>query len=205
MTSLWVPVVAAVGASGLTGLSGFGAIAWQQRRIERAAKSATQAEAYRVLIEHSLSFTVLAHALRQTAELRSGLGEDLDVALGIRRPLDPLELYDRLAKGFEPINTAWAKIKVSGSPETGQLADQLVQACADLLDVAGEIGTARGKLQTRLRGPAWSADQRNALQAAIELVMATRTSLIGHARTGFGDQAAWITRMRDVVIPRRAA
>jgi hypothetical protein len=182
----------------LTGLSGFGAIAWQQRRNARAARSAIQAEAYRLLIEHSLSFTMLAHGLRQTAESRSGITEDVDVVLRIRRALDPLEIYDRLVEGFRPINTAWATVKVSGSTETGQLADQLVQACAHLLDVAGEVGAARGKLQTRLRGPAWSVDQRKALQASIDTVMAARKSLIGHVRKEFADEAPWTTRMRDL-------
>lgn len=200
MTSVWVPIVAAVGASGLTGLTGFGAIIWNQRHIDRSANSATQAETCRLLVEHSLSFTMLANSIRQTAEFRSGLGEGLDVTLGIRRPLEPLDLHDRLAVAFEPINSAWTTIKVSGTLETMQLADHLVRACADVLELAGEVGAARGRIQTRLRGPAWSADQRNALQDATELVMAARKKLIEHARTEFGPAAGLSARTRDTAV-----
>jgi hypothetical protein len=201
MNSAWVPVVAAVGASGLTGLSGFGAIIWNQRHLSHSANSATQADACRLLVEHSLSFTMLANSLRQTAQFRSGLGEGFDVALGIRRPLDALDLYDRLTVAFEPINTAWTTIKVSAALETVQLADHLVRACADVLELAGEVGTARGKLQTRLRGPVWSADQRNALHDATEAVMAARKGLIEHARSEFGAGAGLSARTRDTRTP----
>lgn len=197
MTSIWVPVVAAVGASGLTGLAGFGSVVWNQRRIERSAGSATQAEACRLLVEHSLSFSMLANSLRHTAEFRSGVGDGLDVALGIRRPLDPLDLYDRLATAFEPINTTWTTLKVTAALETVQFADHLVRACADLLEVAGEVGKARGKFQSRLRGPAWTDDQRRALQSATEQVMAARSSLAEHARAEFGAGAGLNTRTRD--------
>jgi hypothetical protein len=197
MTSFWVPAVAAVGASGLTGLTGFGAIVWNQRHIDRSASSASQAEACRLLVEHSLSFTRLANALRRTADSRSGPSDGFDAALGIRRPFEPLALYDRLAAGYGPISTAWTTIKVSGQLETVQLADQLVRACGDLLEVAGEVGAARGRLQTKLRGPAWSVEQRNALQTTSEQVMSARSNLIQHSRAEFGNGAGWTSRTRD--------
>lgn len=198
MTSIWVPVIAALGASGLTGAAGFGALAWQQRRIDRSAQSAAQTQAHRLLIEHSLTFTMLANTLRQTAEGRAGLvGEGLELALGIRRPLDPLVLYDRLAAGFGPVNAAWTTIKVSGTLETVQLADHLVRACTDLLEVAGEVGTARGRVQTRLRGPRWTVEQRNALQTAIELVITERQAFIAHVRNEHPTEAGRATRPRD--------
>jgi hypothetical protein len=197
MTSFWVPAVAAVGASGLTGLTGFGAIIWNQRHIEHSVTTASQAEACRLLVEHSLSFTRLANALRRTADARSGSHDGLDIALGIRRPLEPLALYDRLAAGYGPISTAWTTIKVSGQLETVQLADELVRACGDLLEIAGEVGTARGRIQTKLRGPAWSVEQRNALQTASEQVMTARSNLIQHSRAEFGNGAGWTSRTRD--------
>jgi hypothetical protein len=197
MTSIWVPVIAALGASGLTGAIGFGALAWQQRRIDRSAQAAAQTQAHRLLIEHSLSFTMLANTLRQTAEVRAGLSDGLEAALGIRRPLDPLVLYDRLAAVFGPVNTAWTTIKVSGALETVQLADHLVRACADLLEVAGEVGTARGRIRTKLRGPRWTIEQRNALQTAIELVMTERQTFIAHVRNEHATEAGWATRPRD--------
>jgi hypothetical protein len=197
MTSFWVPAVAAVGASGLTGLTGFGAIIWNQRHIERSVSSGSQAEACRLLVEHSLSFTRLANALRRTADSRSGPSDGFDLGLGIRRPLEPLALYDRLAAGYGPISTAWTTIKVSGQLETVQLADELVRACGDLLEIAGEVGTARGRIQTKLRGPAWSVEQRNALQTTSEQVMTARSNLIQHSRAEFGNGAGWSSRTRD--------
>jgi hypothetical protein len=95
-----------VGIKLLTGAAGFGAIWWQQPTRDRAAATADRSGAYHQFIASSLSFVVRARTLREAMRVRSGQKEGLDVVLGIRTPLDPLELHDWFAEGFEPMNHA---------------------------------------------------------------------------------------------------
>jgi hypothetical protein len=190
--SIWAPVVAALGASALTGALGFGGIWWQQRRRDQTASEAEKGEAYHQLIAHSLPFLMRARTLRLTMERRSGIGEGLDVVMRLRRPTDPMELYDWFAKGFEPLNEAWAKVQTIGSTDAETAATELVDACADVLEVATEMGTARGKVSTALRGVEWTAGQRDDLEAAIERVGTARKGLIEVARRELGrDPMRW--------------
>jgi integral membrane sensor domain MASE1 len=85
--SIWAPVVAALGASFLTGLLGFGTICWQQRR-DRADAFARKRDAFGLLIAHSLNFTIRPQAMRNTMRARSEFSERLELAMRLRRPLD---------------------------------------------------------------------------------------------------------------------
>jgi predicted negative regulator of RcsB-dependent stress response len=55
--TIWAPVVAALGASILTGIFGFGGILWQQHRASQAAAAQEKSAAYHQLIARSLSFS----------------------------------------------------------------------------------------------------------------------------------------------------
>lgn len=68
--------------------------------------------AYHQLTSRSLTFAARAQALRDVMQLRSGLKEGLDVAVGRRRPVDLLELHDWISKDFAPVNDAWSKIQM---------------------------------------------------------------------------------------------
>jgi hypothetical protein len=105
--TIWAPVIAALGASFLTGGFTWGVSWWQERRRDRAATLQEKAAAYHELTSRSLSFTARATALRNAMQFRSGLKEGVDVTFRFRRPADPLELHDWLARDFEPINNAW--------------------------------------------------------------------------------------------------
>jgi hypothetical protein len=184
--SIWAPVVAAIGASGLTGLSGFGTIWWQQRRLDRREAQAKKEQAYSQLIAHSLSFTIRAGALRNAMQMRSGLGEGLDVVTGTRKPLDPLEFHDWFAQGTGPINEAWSTIEVIGTPDAVRAATALVDACADLVGIATRPGEARGKVATVVKGLAWTPAQQNALDEATKRVMKERSAFIRICRLEMG-------------------
>lgn len=186
-------MVAALGSSLLTGGAGFGTIWWQQRSRDKATALAEISEAYHQLIASSLSFVIRARTLRDAMRSRSGLGEGLQVTLGIRQPLDPFEFHDWFAHGFEPINQAWSKIEVIGSPEAVATATQLLNACADLVGTAGQPGTGRGKIATALEGLEWTAEEQQALQFEVERIVKCRSEFVRIARQELG---------RPVVSPR---
>ena len=180
--SIWAPVVAALG----TGVLGFGGIWWQQRHRDRASALAEKGDAYHQLIAHSLSFTIRARTLRDAMRRRSGLAEGLDVALGKRRPSDPMELHDWFAQGWEPLNQAWSKIQVIGSPAAEDAATEVIDACADLVAVATDMGQARGKTASALRGLDWTSEQQEALENAATRVVKGRGAFIEIARGELG-------------------
>jgi hypothetical protein len=186
--SIWAPVVAALGASVLTGGFGFGTIWWQQRKRDRGDAAAQKSEAYHQLISHSLSFTIRAQALRNTMRSRSGLNERLDLALRLRRPIDPMELHDWFAQGYEPMNQAWSKVEVIGSPDAVDVATQLLDACADYVGMATELGTARGRVATYLKGLHWTREQEDALEATARRVIEHRRAFIKITRRELGQE-----------------
>ena len=113
---------------------------------------------------------------------RSGLKEGVDVTFGFRKPSDPLELHDWLSKDFDPINEAWSKIQMIGTAESVDSATQLLDACGDLIGIATTPGAGRGKVATTVKGIAWTADQEEALQAALKRLTRCRESFVKVAR-----------------------
>jgi hypothetical protein len=187
--SIWAPVVAAVGASALTGAAGFGTVWWQQHGSGQAADLARKRAAYHQLTSRSLSFSLRATTLRAAMEARSGLGEGIDVTLGLREPTDPLALHDWLARDSDPIYEAWSSVQVLGSVEAVDAATKLVDACAELVSVATRPGEGRGKLTSAFRGLAWTAEQEHALQAATERMADARQAFVTLARAELGPNA----------------
>jgi hypothetical protein len=119
-------------------------------------------------------------------QVRSGVGEGVDVTLGLRRPMDPLELHDWFAQGFEPINEAWSTIQMIGSPEAVEAATDLLDACGDLLGLATQPGQARSKVMTTIAGMRWTREQDEAYQDALRRLVKEREALITIARVELG-------------------
>lgn len=186
MTTVWAPVIAALGASLLTGTFTWGVSWWQERKRGHAAEARDKAAAYHELISRSLSLTARAGALRNAMRSRSGVKEGVDVTLRFRRPADVLELHDWLAKDFEPINDAWSRIQVVGTEEAVDAATQLLDACADVLGVATSPGKAHGKIATTVIGQSWTDEQQEELLAATRRVVAEREAFIKIARKELG-------------------
>lgn len=134
----WAPVVAALGASLLTGLFTWGANWWVERRRDRTAERREKTLAYQQLISRSLTFCGRTEALRKLID--SALNENDAVRASLGRPFGQLDVYDWLEKDYVPINDAWSKIRVIGSPEAVDEATQLLDACAELLDLATSSG-----------------------------------------------------------------
>jgi len=182
--------VAALG----TGVIGFGGLLWQQRHRDRVAAKTKRREAYHQMIAESLTFSIRAQSLRQTMRSRSGLADRLDVGFRVRPrqpvemelrsrpPFDAMEFHDWLAKGFESVNEAWSWIEIIGSAEAVEVATQLLDACADVVRVATEIGSAHGRIYSGLIGMQWTAEQAKALEKATNLVAQHRRAFVQIAR-----------------------
>jgi hypothetical protein len=187
--SIWSPVVAALG----TGAIGFGGLVWQQRHRDKKEAEAEKAAAYHLLIAESLAFTIRAGTLRLLMRARSGLGEGVELLLGMREPFDLMKFHDWFAEGYQPMNVAWSTIQVTGSPEAVKVATELLNAAADLVKVATTPGAGRGKAMATVRGLAWTEEQQAALDEASKRVVAHREAFIKLVRKELGMKAAEFT------------
>ncbi len=172
--TIWAPVVAALGASLLTGLFTWGVGWWIERRRDRAADRREQTLAYHQLISRSLTFCGRAEALRGLID--SALNESDAVRASLGRPFGQLDVHDWLEKDYLPINDAYSKVQMIGSPEAVDEAAQLLDACADLLG-----------LVTALHGA-----EQHILKAASTRLVEAREAFIRVAREELGKEAALI-------------
>jgi hypothetical protein len=185
MSSIWAPVVAALG----TGLLGFGGIWYQQHHRDNLETQARKVAAYHQLSTHSLGFMMRVTTLRQTVQVRSGLSEGINVVMRIRAPLDPMELHDWIAQDFVPVGQAWSMIQMSGSPKAVRAATTVLDACGELMAVATQLGEANGKLATAFKGVAWTDEQQAALKKAMERLGRARLDFITLVREELKAQA----------------
>lgn len=130
----------------------------------------------------SMAFLVRAGSLRSAMHVRSGIGEGLDIVIRLRKPVDPMELHDWLAKDFTPLNDAYARIQVSGTADAVEAASALIDACADVLGAAVQTGEGRGKVSTVIAGMAWSTEQETVYQDALAAAGAKRKAFIATVR-----------------------
>ena len=169
MTSFWVPAAAAVGASGLTGLAGFGAVVWNQRHIERSAElchpgGGLPAPGRTLAVIHDAGqFTPSDSRVPAQASAMASMWRWEFVVRSIH--------WTSMTALRQRSSRSTRRGRRSRSPESSKRCSSLIisyEPARDLLEIAGEVGNARGTVQTRLRGPAWSAEQRKALQSATE-------------------------------------
>jgi hypothetical protein len=185
-STIWAPVVAALGASILT----TGGLLVRDWLVGKRRRGAERLAAYEELIAQGTLVLQTAAALRLTMKIRSGLIEGWDIALRHRRPLEPLELADRLLRDFQPLLAAWTRVWSIGSVESIPLADELVERCIRLIDVATEKGRGGTALRRYLSGERWTPQQEDALAQAHKDVGDARRRLAELRRSEGGEPAA---------------
>lgn len=186
MASIWAPVIAALGASLLTTI---GLLARDRVLSRRKAKEA-RLSAYDELVTHSMVVLHTATALRVTMQIRSGLREGIDVALHHRRPLEPLDVADRLSRDLQPLLAAWTRVCGVGSRESIPLANDLLDTCIRLITVAMEPGRAGGAVSRYVLGERWTSEQDERLNASHLDVGKARRRLMELRRREGGLEAA---------------
>lgn len=141
MSTAWPVVVAALGSASLTIFGTFWLERWRMSRADRGASNDKLSEACVQMSSHALALALRAHTLYLTAVLRSGIGEGLDVALHLRKPIEPMELSDWLFADVRPMLDAQSVIEVtSGNELLIRSAADLVLAAMTVLDKASDIG-----------------------------------------------------------------
>ena len=145
MTAWIAPLVAAAAVVAAPTL------AWwlNARRTAKAAEQDRQRQAYVDLLVASFGVAQRAATLLTATQLRSGLGEALDVAFRLRKPVDPLELHDWINVDLSSLADAWSRTWVYGSPQGVARANRLMDACADVIGVLHLVGATGWRQKTR--------------------------------------------------------
>ncbi|AEI11039.1 hypothetical protein [Cellulomonas gilvus] len=123
--SLWVPVVAAFGASLLTTLGALALEAQRQRAASRSAAAHRRRTAYIALIQSAHGTLTLGEVVRSVARAQSGLDNSLAIALRMRRPVDPFEIGWKLAAQLTPLLDAQAEVLSCGTPRASAAAKEV--------------------------------------------------------------------------------
>jgi hypothetical protein len=193
VSSAELAVVAALGSSALTAVATLGVTWFREWLRGRAAGRDALGTAITEMLSRSMAVMMAAQTLGLTMKSRSGLGEGLDVATRLRKPSDPMELHDWIAKDMGPLNEAWSAIWVRGDQETIRLANALLGACAEIVSAGTQrqpADTAPARLRRWAVGERQTPDMEADLQAAIKAVAHAREQLARHSRRKLGLPAA---------------
>lgn len=134
--SLWVPVVAALGASLLTSLGAWGLEALRQRDARAGRAGDLRHAAYVAFAQSANGMLMTGQMLRALLQLRSGLASSMAEALRLRRPIDPVELLWRMKGELQPILDAQSALLACGTPAAAAASRVVAEAAASYLRAA---------------------------------------------------------------------
>jgi hypothetical protein len=201
MSDLWIPVIAALGGSALTGLLGFGLLWWQSHRAEQSALSERRARAYSILLARSGVIVHVAMGFHTTMQFRSGLAEGVNVMLGKQKPLDPLELTERIRADIEPLYEAWSEVWAVGSKEAIIEANILVDKCGDVMSAATRPGEAMPRFMQIIAGEKWTQTQLDQWAKEVSALAEARRRLAITARREAGVEVAELFTISQSKLP----
>ncbi len=172
----WAVVISGLGGGLLGAAASFGAVAYQQRRLDRREAASARGKAYGELLLRSLTLAQRAATLMATARVRSGLREGLDVVLRHRKPLDPMQLHDWLMQDMLPAIEAWSNIWLTTPPPIVTKANELFGACSEVMEAATSYEPPAGAAQLRefLRGLQENPEQTKRVTDAVFFLRETR-------------------------------
>ena len=175
VNSLWVPVVAALGASLLTGIFGFGGEALHDRRSGALEAERRCHDAY---VEFLIAASGQIATLSTVRELRK-LGTGLKPAVTIDDPVAFLQQFNHESM---MLFAAWTRVWLHGSQEAITIANRFVDAVIPASGAATAQGKARPPLLSRFIGEAWTKEQDKEFHDAVQVLGLTRIEFAKVAR-----------------------
>ena len=192
MTPTGVALTAALGASLLTGGASLGVVWVQQVLRNRADSQSALASAVLELLSRSMAVAMRARTMGEAMKARSGLGEGVDVAMRIRKPLDHMEFHDWLAKDTMPLSAALDQIWTRWDQKGVRLANDVVGKCMDLVGASTATQPVRSGWE-RVRkwaiGERWTPEMLAAHERAMKDLAHARKRLADYARMELGLEA----------------
>jgi len=151
--SLWIPVIAALGASFLTGVAGFGLELIRDALGKEHDEWRRRRDAYVAFLIAAASMLAMLSSLREIRKLATGAFRFTNF---IKDPIAFLRDYNR---EVIVLFDAWTKVWLDGSQEAIEMANRFVDAAIPATEAASAAGKARPLILTRLLGEAWTTEQ----------------------------------------------
>ena len=162
----------------------------QAKHQRRQDRDSGRRKAYSDLLASSSNLLQYAQMLHVTMATRSGLAEGMDVLSKVRKPIDPLELWETMRLEVDPLNRAWAEVWTVGSQEGIRLANLLIDRCAAAISTATARGEGRSPIMRVIAGEKWTPEQLNSWAEQQRKVAAARRELALFARSELGHEMA---------------
>jgi hypothetical protein len=180
LNSIWAPVIAALGASGLTAAAAIGLETTRDRRGALALQRQERREAYGRFLTASADYLMVAGELRQLKALSSGLAAKVHIN-------DPVEFMQRFNERMaQPLTHAWAGVWLIGTPAAILAANRLVDATLPVNEMAVARGEGRHAALATLQGEKWTEQQQHAFRDAMKAVGLRRKEFAEVARKEMG-------------------
>ncbi|MDQ1500632.1 MAG: hypothetical protein QOI86_3972 [Actinomycetota bacterium] len=189
VSDIWAPVIAALGSAIITAGALFGIDQRRARRQERAGLQERRRHAYSRLLTYSGVIAHTAGALHTTIQIRSGIREGLDVTLGKRVPMDPMDVDARLRQDFIPLSEAWSDVWTIGSSEAVIASNWIIDTAAAVVGAATTTGDG-GNWLGRLAAHQWTDEQLRQWNDDLKALAIARRNLAELARRELGIEVA---------------
>lgn len=193
MNEAVIALSAALGAALLTGAGSLGVVWYQERLRGKASDADALAATITGLLTASFALAVRARTIGETAKVRSGVTEGLDVATRQRRPVDLMELHDWLERDWGPLRAAWSELWARGDQELIASGNRLMGACAEMISAATDLAPPSPDLTSKVKrvfqGEKWTPEMTERLRAAELSLARARKDLAVLARGKLGRTA----------------
>lgn len=189
ISTIWAPVIAALGASLLTGFFGFGLEWWRERKAAKAALAERRSHAYSKLLVESTATMHLVSSMHSIMQTRSGLREGVNVLTRQYKVLDPFEFARWFTTESQPLFEAWSEVWAVGSKEAIAEANDLVAKCGEVMGAGAQHGNAVPPWMRGIVGEKWSQAQLDEWETTMRALAVSRKRLGEIARKELGVEA----------------
>ena len=180
--SLWIPVVAALGASALTTLAAFGVEAYRQQVSAATGRSERRRLAYNGFLVRSAEHISM---LQQLRELRR-----LGTQPRLKINLDAVQTLREYMRELLPMFEAWTQVWMVGSQAAIEASNRFIDDTIPTTAAATTKGSARPAVVSWILGEAWTSDQENELKEQLRTLGRQRIQFARLAREELGEDAA---------------
>lgn len=185
--SVWIPVVAALGASFLTSLGTWALDGQRQRGENQRKRLDARRRAYLQFLVAANGALLLGQSTRSLLMAESGVAASLGTLMRLREPADVHGLAFGMTAQLKPLLDAQSEVLACGTVAAAEAAGKVAVAAAEYLAGATEMSST----QRRLRGLVpWTPTmkQTGALQVKLDAVGEAVAAFISVVRRETGEE-----------------
>jgi len=185
VNAVWVPVVAALGASLLTAVAVFGVEVLRQHNASEEQHRQERRDAYSKFLTASAQFITLASELDTIRRLAASLRPQVRID-------DPLEWIHRVNReSLQPLLIdAWSAVWLAGSSQAIAAANRVLEATKPAMSTATAEGLAIPWLLRRFLGQPLTKEQEQSFRKALSRVGVLRKEFADVVRRELGEPVA---------------